>query len=36
MKIVIDESVIEDIASMEKQIAELKELVNQFDTIAQK
>lgn len=33
MKIVIDESVIEDITSMEKQIAELKELINQFDTV---
>lgn len=36
MKIVIDESVIKDITSMEKQIAELKELINQFDTIIQR
>ncbi len=33
MDIVIDEGVIEDIVSMEKQIAELKELISQFDTI---
>lgn len=36
VKIVIDESVIEDIVSMEKQVAELKELINQFDTIIEK
>lgn len=33
MKIVIDEDVIENITSMEKQVAELKELINQFDTV---
>ncbi len=36
MEIVIDKSVIKDIASMEKQIAGLKELINQFDSIIQK
>lgn len=36
MKIIIDEDVIENIASMERQIAEPKELINQFDTIVQK
>lgn len=36
MRIIINESVIESIASMEKQIAELKELINQFDTIIRK
>jgi hypothetical protein len=35
MEIVIDEGVIEDITSMEKQVAELKELINQFDTVIQ-
>lgn len=33
MEIVIDESIIEDIASMEKQILCLKEFINQFDPI---
>lgn len=35
MKIVINENVIENIASMEKQVAELKELISQFGTILQ-
>jgi hypothetical protein len=36
MEIVIDESIIEDITSMERQISELKELISQFDMIIQK
>jgi hypothetical protein len=36
MEIVIDEDVVENITSMEKQIADLKELISQFDAIIHK
>jgi hypothetical protein len=36
IEIVIDKSIIDDIKSMEKQIAGLKDFVNQFDTSAER